>query len=138
MDINLLELDVTISFKPKNICIDSMKILFTDVPESLKKIARELRDSKGWAFYSVKQRRGTCYFNSKVITIPTFAIYHKNPKYKIWYIAHELSHALVGRGHGHNQVFMNKLIEICPSDSIHYELGYKPRNASRAGILLEL
>jgi len=32
---------------------------------------------------------------------------------------------------------MAKLIEICPHHCLHYEIGYKPRNAVAAGISLK-
>lgn len=119
-------------FTPRSINTVAAQSLFTGVPDSVKTIARELL-SNGWRFYCVDQNRGTCYSGHRVITIPTWAT-HRSIDYKIWYICHEIAHALVSAAHGHDSVFMAKLIEICPPDCIHHELGYKPRNASAAGI----
>jgi hypothetical protein len=115
------------------IWVDGMALIFRDVPESVKQYARALRDDKGWRFYSVKQQRGRCYYGSRVITIPIHAINHPHNSYKIWYVSHEIAHAYTP-GAKHGDAFMAKLIEICPNDCIKHELGYKPRNAERAGI----
>ena len=135
MNAHDLELDISPKkqFTPKMIWEGGMPLIFRDVPESVKQHARALRDN-GWRFYSVKQSRGRCYYDSKVITIPIHAIMHRDIGYKIYYISHELAHASIPWGHHHDAVFMAKLIEICPAEYVHYELGYKPRNAASAGI----
>jgi hypothetical protein len=125
-------------FKPKNINPDGMRNLFIGVPESVKAQARILRD-EGWKFYAVDSRCGACYYIQKVITIPCWALSSKdNPAgYKTWYISHEISHAIAwnrSKCADHGPVFMNTLKEICPKYCVHYELGYKPRNAKAAGI----
>lgn len=56
-----------------------------------------------------------------------------HPGYATWYTAHEMSHCYEPQD-GHGDRFMAKLIQLCPENCIHYELGYKPRNAARAGI----
>ena len=87
----------------------------------------------GWRIYVVRQSRGRCYYNIKIITIPTWA-YKRDGTYRQWYVAHEIAHALAGWTAKHGQIFMSWLRAICPQDSLHHELGYKPRNASNAGI----
>lgn len=125
------------TFQPNKINVDGMAILFQNVPESVKNYARSLRDDRGWKFYSVNQTRGACYYREKVITIPMWAI-DKGVQYKTWYISHELAHAYDTARSNHGDPFMQQLKVICPSDCIHFELGYKPRNAARNGIILEL
>lgn len=107
-------------------------------PLSVKDYAKDLI-SKGWRIYAVDQRRGTCYLHRKVITIPVWVIKnnHGNGKELCWYLSHELAHAYAwihDRCGDHGPKFMRWLKQICPPDCIHYELGYKPRNAKAAGI----
>jgi len=96
---------------------------------------RELVQEYGWQVYTVDQQRGRCYYNTRVITIPTWAVKQEvtHPGYSTWYTAHEMSHCYEPHD-GHGDKFMAKLIQLCPDSCIHYELGYKPRNAARAGI----
>jgi hypothetical protein len=137
-----LELDIPMEpvFQPKMVWIPGMATMFTDVPESVKDIARKFR-ADGWKYYAVSQQRGRCYYRPKVITIPQWVIEQKDITKKIWYISHEISHASAGWRAAHGPEFMETLKQICPENSIHHELGYKPRNAAAAGIgfkLLEL
>ena len=132
LDLGLDSIEDTIDFKPKNIVHSRMIELFQNVPESIKTIARELL-SQGWKIYLVSSRRGMCYYRSKTITIPEWCIDYEKPGYKVWYIAHEFAHTFA-RGDNHGQRFMKELKRICPQEYVHYELGYKPRNASIAGI----
>ena len=133
-----LSLDNRPKFMPDSISREHMPLIFRDVPESVKAHARILLE-KGWRIYAVNQTRGRCYGGwKKVITIPVWAIKDKRPNYKTWYISHELAHAFDNCQHNHGPEFMEWLKAICPTDCIHYELGYKPRNASAAGIMLEL
>lgn len=125
-------------FMPDLISVDHMPLLFKDVPEEIKNHARNLRD-QGWRFYTVRQRNGKCYRGwRKVITIPVWVIDKKPLGYKIWYICHEMAHAYDNCLHNHGPEFMEWLKRLCPTEHIHYELGYKPRNAKAAGIFLEL
>jgi len=121
-------------FIPSMISKDHMGKIFQDVPEEVKKWARDLRDHQGWRIYSVKQTRGRCYPREKVITIPVWAIERKDITFKIWYISHELAHAYEGCLDSHGPRFMEWLKRICPANCIEHELGYKPRNAAAAGI----
>lgn len=89
-------------------------------------------ESQGWVFYVVDQTRGRCYYKPRIITIPLWAT-KKSRDYLDWYVSHEIAHTYsVGDRHGSK--FMEALKTVCPEESIHYELAYKPRNASAAGI----
>lgn len=124
-------------FMPDSISTELTPTMFSSCPESVKDFARAKR-TEGWRFYVVNQTRGRCYADAKkVITIPTW-VYRKSQKKIIWYISHELAHAYDECKHSHGPEFMEWLKKICPSDCIHYELEYKPRNAASAGILFEL
>ncbi len=138
-----LDLDITAAaeqeFKPYMISKDNLANLFKDVPESVKNYARTLRDQHGWKFYPANQDRGRCYYSGKVITIPVWAIVRDmsgtHPGYKTWYISHEMAHAYDASRSNHGDPFMQLLKEICPPEFVHWELGYKPRNAARNGIV---
>jgi hypothetical protein len=143
-DLGLGEL-VTVSYTPANVSIEGTRHLFEDVPESVKVYARSLRDN-GWRFYVCDQQSGWCIGGGhKMIIIPLWLIdiNHKHytsqkvankPGYKTYYIAHEMAHAFAGVAEQHGPRFMEWLKKICPSELIHYELEYKPRNAKSAGI----
>jgi hypothetical protein len=133
IDLGFYDCDDTPDFTPHNILKDRMADIFKDVPMSIKIIAKELVTVDGWKIYSVSQRRGRCYYQSKTITIPVWAMDDKRVGYKTWYISHEIAHTFA-RGDNHGQKFMKELKRICPQEYVHYELGYKPRNASIAGI----
>lgn len=105
---------------------------------TLSTVLREL-DSQGWQLFVVAQSRGMNYKNKKWITIPLWVVSGKSqakqPGYWVWYVAHEFAHSYVEvRGNYHGPLFMEKLKEICPAEFLHYELSYKKRNASAAGI----
>ncbi len=119
-------------FKPKNVRAGDNKRLTADLPESVKSHLRSLI-SAGWNIYIVDQRRGYCDDRAKIITIPVFAL-NKTLEYKIWYLCHEMAHAIAGCKYNHGPEFMKVLQDICPKDCIEFELGYKPRNARAAGI----
>lgn len=127
--------ELTHKFTPHNIVPDAALTLLRSLPESLKIIAREMMRAD-WNIYVVNQTRGRCYYRAKTITIPAWATSRDRvkPGYSIWYTAHEFAHAYtVSDMHGDR--FMDRLIQTCPPEFIHYELGYKPRNAARAGII---
>ena len=117
--------------------------------------------------YAVDQRRGTYNKWKKVIKIPVW-IYNEETverkctnacvknvgNYDVYYIAHELAHAVIDvmkskmtygglmmlpRDNGpHGKLFMDTFKMICPKDLWHYELIYKPRNAANAGISINI
>ena len=101
--------------------------------------ASDLIDA-GFCFYVVDQIRGRCYFDHRVITIPAFVFGKpETNKYVSWYLAHECAHGFNFLSchyeqDNHGPMFMQELKRICPADSLHFETGYKPRNATAAGI----
>lgn len=92
---------------------------------------------KGWKVLCTSANRGYCNYLRKEITIPEWAV-SRGREYSNWYLAHELSHALTFdegfRKEHHGPNFMRNLILICPTESLHLETTYKPRNAQSAGI----
>jgi hypothetical protein len=90
-----------------------------------------------WKLFVVDQSCGRCHYQRKWITIPIFAIESTRLGYWIWYVSHEFSHAFAGFAAKHGPVFMQTLQRICPVEYQHYELEYKPENASLAGITKE-
>jgi len=136
MSIELLESgSLSRSFRPNSIVSMSLPDLFSGVPESVKNHARKLI-ADDWRFYCVSQNHGRCYASFRVITIPAWAV-KKDAGYKTWYISHEIAHALDHCLHNHGHEFMEwlRLKVVCPIESLHYELTYKPRNAAAAGIV---
>ncbi len=127
------------TFEPKMADIELSRLIFKDTREIVKFYGRQLMYDAGWRFFGVKQSRGRCYYRSKVITIPAWALTTKPIDYKEWYVSHEMAHAfsfIDGHNDNHGPFFMEMLKAICPSDCVHYELAYKPSNASAAGIRL--
>ena len=88
----------------------------------------------GWEFLVVGQDRGRCYYDRKIITIPVWAM-NRSEDYTVYYLAHEVAHALGNRGHDAN--FMRDFMSICPHYVQHFEIGYKPKAAMAAGIVAE-
>ena len=114
--------------------------VFCFLPEDVKQRARELIQD-GWRIEIVKQSRGRCYYQSKLITVPEWALRDSREGFKTYYLCHEMAHAFHYQSPGfdhnadpHGSQFMDWLIRICPKQYLHYELGYKPRYAAAAGI----
>jgi len=112
----------------KSVTIAVLKDLRESVKEQMK-----LLGSQGWRFYPVTQTRGRCYFRDKVITLPSWAL-KREMIYRQWYVCHEMAHAFAGLKAKHGPEFMAELKRICPEESLHFEIEYKPRNAIAAGI----
>ena len=94
----------------------------------------------GWIVYVVNQNRGMCNYTHKCITVPLWAIDKgKGHGYWVYYIAHEFSHTdtFTHYEQSHGPKFQARLKELCPIEYIHYELGYKAVQASKAGITRE-
>jgi hypothetical protein len=70
--------------------------------------------NKGWRFQfdSAKRRFGCCKYHSKVITLSKELTSLNDETQVKDTILHEIAHALVGAGHGHNRVWQRKAIEI--------------------------
>lgn len=99
--------------------------------------------------YGVQQKRGRAYCKERRITVPTWTArrfseretdyQRKNAEYQIWYLSHEIAHVAQYLEDGyldhHGPKFMKQLIRICPwPNALRFETGYKPRNATAAGI----
>lgn len=91
----------------------------------------------------VDQTRGRAYLKKgtyEKVTVPLW-VKEKGIDYAVWYLSHELAHIADWiknrRKLDHGPLFMEQLKRICPPNCIHHELGYKPRNASAAGIGFE-
>lgn len=89
----------------------------------------------GWTIHITDTRRGRCAYATRSITVPKWAM-ERSEDYTLWYLSHEMAHAVAGSHAGHGPDFMAALKAICPAHCIHYELGYKPRNAVAAGITM--
>lgn len=88
----------------------------------------------GWEFLVVGQDRGRCYYDRKTITIPVWAM-NSSEDFTIYYLAHEVAHALGNRGH--DEAFMRAFMFLCPHYVQHFEIDYKPKAAMAAGIVAE-
>lgn len=69
---------------------------------------------KGWYFEydNAKRRFGCCYYYQRKITLSSVLCELNEEKDVRDVILHEIAHALVGSGHGHNRVWQKKAIEI--------------------------
>lgn len=90
-------------------------------------------EAKGYRIAVQDTTRGKTKYRAKTVSVPLWAMRHKNPDYCLYYLAHELAH-VIAYGHGHDLVFMQALMRICPPELVHYELEYKPTMAKAAGI----
>jgi hypothetical protein len=89
--------------------------------------------TKGWEFFVVDQSRGRCYYQDRTVTIPKWAFYSTNKGYTEYYLCHEIAHCHAPFDN-HGPAFMAQFKRLCPIEFQHYELEYKPGNASAAGI----
>lgn len=126
-------------YSPRKLRPEFNGILFSEVPFSVKAYARELIQNQHWRIYVAEQDTGWCLNSARVIIYPSWLFTSSNPKerslsFRIWYLSHELAHAMDECKHNHGPEFMHWLKVICPPEAIHHELGYKPRNAKAAGI----
>ena len=69
---------------------------------------------RGWTFEfdRAKTRFGVCYYNRKQIKLSKVLTVHRDESSVRNTILHEIAHALVGHGHGHNHVWRRKALEI--------------------------
>lgn len=68
----------------------------------------------GWrfGFDTAKRRFGCCNYTYKQITLSKALVLVNDEARVKNTILHEIAHAIVGRGHGHNNVWKRKAIEI--------------------------
>jgi predicted SprT family Zn-dependent metalloprotease len=74
---------------------------------------------KSWVFDfdESKRRFGACHFKTKRITLSRHLVSLNDKEIVINTILHEIAHALVGREHGHNSIWVAKAREIgCTGD----------------------
>jgi len=109
-------------------------ILFTGCSEATKEWARTLIQNH-WTFVVADTANGSWSWNqTRTITIGRRHCESLRPGYKEYIICHEMAHAFNKDADSHGPKFMEWLKRICPQEFIHYELEYKPRNATAAGI----
>lgn len=85
--------------------------------EEAKKLAEDLMLLHGllnWKFKfdRAKKRLGSCHHTAKTITLSRFYVELNHEDKIINTILHEIAHALVGAGHGHDAVWRQKALEI--------------------------
>jgi len=74
-----------------------------------------VHDLPGWTFRfnRCKQAMGLCVYHRRTIELSIHFVERDNPAEEIRdTILHEIAHALVGPGHGHDKVWKRKCIEI--------------------------
>jgi predicted SprT family Zn-dependent metalloprotease len=82
--------------------------------EQLAKELMHKHNLRGWSFRfdNARRRFGRCSYSRKLITLSS-ALVAINDEAKVKdTILHEIAHALVGSGHGHDWVWKTKAIEI--------------------------
>lgn len=97
-------------------------------------------DKLGYKIYCADYCGGYCDYDKKVLVIPAWVFDHDDSRYWIYYLTHELAHAVnchynnpdIVSAHGKH--FMEFFKLLCPERQQKYELQYKPRNAKAAGI----
>lgn len=92
-----------------------------------------LLDRADWTFSVKHQKRGYCYWGTKQISIPAWTWDH-GVEYILYYLAHEMAHALCTPADGHGPRFMQTFRRICPEHLQHFEIDYKASAAIAAGI----
>lgn len=108
-------------------------MLAFDLPTYVLKIQRDLIKA-GWIFQMARVQRGKCIYSTQTIVLPAWLL-HKSESYQVYYLCHEMAHALAGHKALHGPAFMAELRRICPPQDLHWEALYKPRNALAAGIV---
>jgi predicted SprT family Zn-dependent metalloprotease len=83
-----------------------------------------------FAFNNRKRSAGICSYRRKTIELSKPITQHSEVKDVIDTILHEIAHALVGSGHGHDSVWQRKAIEIgangkrCYDDTSSHTIAY--------------
>ena len=71
-------------------------------------------DLSSWGFYmdNAKRRFGCCHYNTRSISLSKELVQANSEDRVKMTILHEIAHALVGHGNGHNRIWKNKCLEI--------------------------
>lgn len=82
-----------------------------------REITQELLDEhglKGWTvrFDNARRRAGQCNYRDRVISLSRPLMALRSDEDTLQTITHEIAHAIVGPGHGHNQVWARKHREL--------------------------
>ena len=129
---NVLDLETTLLHSAiLELNINQKYIPLTDAIDKIK--------SMDYLILVVSQKRGWCDYRRKVITIPQWAWQDSKVDYWLYYLSHEVAHAVQGPTADsiyHGPIFMEHLKQICPPHVIQYEIGYKPESAIASGIRL--
>ena len=79
-------------------------------------------------FDNAQRRAGACFFDKKVLSFSTKFLRNANNEDIIDTVLHEIAHAIVGPGQGHNLIWKKKAIEIGCSGKIYHDLEFsKPK-----------
>ncbi len=67
-----------------------------------------------WSFAFNRRKRalGFCHFDTQLIELSIYFVEHNGPELLRDTLLHEIAHALVGAGHGHDLVWKRKCLEI--------------------------
>ena len=85
---------------------------------------------KDWKikFDHAQRRAGACYFDKKVLSFSANFLRKATDEEIIDTVLHEIAHAIVGPGQGHNLIWKKKAIEIGCSGKIYHDLEFsKPK-----------
>jgi hypothetical protein len=104
----------------------------------LRKVLISLNIRSGFELYVTDTVCGRCDLENKNITVPVWAVERsrKDTGYAVYYACHEIAHVIAPptKGDVHGAKFQAAFKSICPKEYWHFELEYKPKSASAAGI----
>ena len=98
----------------------------------VRRLARELLVAHGLAdwhfgFNRRKTAMGLCLFDSRTILLSVYFVQLNDDEVIRDTLLHEIAHALVGPGHGHDDVWKRKCLEIgAKPERLSYEVNMPP------------